>query len=77
MNKNKINIVKMHCLQRTVWQNGGSNPADTTVRIWKFVPRSKFSESRHFAKPRGVVRKRATVRISAAERHSDIEKVIK
>ena len=38
---------------RAVWRNGGSSPAETAVQIWKFVPRRKFSGSRHYAKPLG------------------------
>ena len=38
---------------RAVWRNGGSNPAETAVQIWKFVSRRKFSGSRHCAKPLG------------------------
>jgi hypothetical protein len=36
-----------------VWRNGGSSPAESAVRIWKFVSRRKFSVSRHYAKPLG------------------------
>jgi len=36
-------------------------PADSFVEIWKFVPRRKFSGSRHYAKPLGRYRQwRAT-----------------
>ena len=37
--------------QRAVWRNGGSNPADSSVRNCKAVPRRNISGSRHFAKP--------------------------
>ena len=38
-------VRKMHCLQRAVLRDGGSNPAETAVRNWKLLPRRKFSEA--------------------------------
>jgi len=49
----KIIWSKRAIAQRAVWRNGGSTPAETAVRIWKFVPRRKCSGSRHYAKPLG------------------------
>ena len=39
--------------QRAVWHNGGNYPADNFVRTYTLLPRSKFSVSRHCAKPLG------------------------
>ena len=38
-------------LQRAVWRNGGSNPAENDVRTRTEVARRTFSVSRHLAKP--------------------------
>jgi len=65
METNKLINRKIRAsVQRAVWRNGGSSPAETAVRIWKFVPRRKFSGSRHYAKPLGrCVQPRAKVAI--------------
>jgi len=31
--KKEIKQIEMHCLQRAVWRNGGSSPAEKAVQI--------------------------------------------
>jgi hypothetical protein len=38
-------------MQRAVWRNGGSNSAESAVRIRTEAPRRTFSVSRRCAKP--------------------------
>jgi len=47
--------------QHAVWRDSGISPAETAVRIWKFVPRRKFSEAATSQSRWHVMGKRGTV----------------
>ena len=53
--------IKNASVQQAVWRQSGCLLADTLVVIWKLTARRSLSEPPPDAKPRGVVRKRATV----------------
>jgi len=43
--KNRIKLCGWAIAQRAIWQDSGSNPAETIVRTWKLLPRRNVSEA--------------------------------